>query len=281
MKEQVKENLIYDKLIDYIYRDNSFVNSFIHQANSHKRLCNLEGEQLKKELEIFKKHKAPSILKKLPNVFIIDDQMKMTEDFISDMPTAGRTLNLPFDTVFIEGLIGSLGVISLEDKLQYVMTIMIKEFSPSDYAFILTTATDMNQTATYGWNAYLSFHTKYKNVFNYIEKVLEYINSKSNICGQASVNIRIKSKEAGKNKIKKIKKIVIVKNKKNKMTSFGGSEIDWSHRWEVRGHWRSIRGVGKDRNGDYKISGLTWVKDFVKGPEDKIFVKKTRIVNNS
>lgn len=52
--------------------------------------------------------------------------------------------------------------------------------------------------------------------------------------------------------------------------------LDWSHRWEVRGHWRHVRGIGKDRAGDYIVYGFTWVKDFVKGPQDKPLVVKTR-----
>lgn len=57
-----------------------------------------------------------------------------------------------------------------------------------------------------------------------------------------------------------------------------GKSIDWSHRWEVRGHWRRIEGIGKNRVGDYSVMGFTWVKDHAKGPEDKILIKKTRVV---
>lgn len=55
-------------------------------------------------------------------------------------------------------------------------------------------------------------------------------------------------------------------------------EIDWTHRWEVRGHWRTVSGIGKNREGEYCIPGFTWVKDFVKGPDDKPLVKKIRLV---
>lgn len=55
-------------------------------------------------------------------------------------------------------------------------------------------------------------------------------------------------------------------------------KIVWTHRWSVRGHWRNIHGIGKDQNGDYTIEGKTWVSSFKKGPEDKLMVKKQRIV---
>lgn len=55
-------------------------------------------------------------------------------------------------------------------------------------------------------------------------------------------------------------------------------KIVWTHRWSVRGHWRNIHGIGKDQNGDYVVEGKTWVSSFKKGPEDKLMVKKQRIV---
>lgn len=54
-------------------------------------------------------------------------------------------------------------------------------------------------------------------------------------------------------------------------------EIDWSHQWWVRGHWRKFDGIGKDRNGDYNTKGFTWVIPHLKGPETLPVVKKVRI----
>jgi hypothetical protein len=91
--------------------------------------------------------------------------------------------------------------------------------------------------------------------------------------------VRIKNKYG---KIKKhfIRKIVYIcsKNKKEELIK-KGLKIDWTHRWEVRGHWRDISGLGKDRAGDYCVEGKTWVTEHVKGPEDQPFIKKTRILD--
>lgn len=57
-------------------------------------------------------------------------------------------------------------------------------------------------------------------------------------------------------------------------------KIDWTHRWEVSGHWRKISGIGKDREGNYCIEGFTWIIEHERGPEDKVLIKKTRIINN-
>lgn len=54
-----------------------------------------------------------------------------------------------------------------------------------------------------------------------------------------------------------------------------------SHRWEVRGHWRSISGLGKDETGNYIVRGLTWVAAHEKGPEQARLVKKTRLIGGA
>lgn len=90
------------------------------------------------------------------------------------------------------------------------------------------------------------------------------------------------AKKPGKNKPHQIRRIVriVPKNLKSKtdpiMTK---GKIDFSHRWEVRGHWRKVNGIGKDRDGNYGINGLTWVNNFTKGPEDLPLVTKVRWVN--
>lgn len=57
--------------------------------------------------------------------------------------------------------------------------------------------------------------------------------------------------------------------------------INWSHRWEVRGHWRKVAGLGKDRAGEYVVPHFTWVKEFEKGPLDKQLVVKTRVLTGA
>ena len=42
-------------------------------------------------------------------------------------------------------------------------------------------------------------------------------------------------------------------------------KIDWLTSWKVRGHWRKVDTIGKDRLGEYKVKGYTWVKDCIKG----------------
>jgi hypothetical protein len=78
--------------------------------------------------------------------------------------------------------------------------------------------------------------------------------------------------------IRRIVRIVPKKLRDSITPTMSRGQIDFSHRWEVRGHWRRVSGIGKDRNGDYLIRGLTWVMDCVKGPEEKPVIKKIRWV---
>lgn len=95
---------------------------------------------------------------------------------------------------------------------------------------------------------------------------------------RASVKIGV-----GKNKrTKRIKRIIHVAPKKrmlNYSPSSGTRHIDWSHRFEVRGHWVSLPGkLGKDREGTYCVKDWTWRSHYIKGAEHLPLIKKTRLV---
>lgn len=53
---------------------------------------------------------------------------------------------------------------------------------------------------------------------------------------------------------------------------------EFTHRWEVRGHWRKCQGIGKDRHGLYNQANRTWIRESVRGPQDLPLVKKTRVL---
>lgn len=59
---------------------------------------------------------------------------------------------------------------------------------------------------------------------------------------------------------------------------FPQRDINWTHRWEVMGHWRKVSGTGKDREGNYTVSGMTWVNNHIRGPDELELVRKTRKV---
>lgn len=88
---------------------------------------------------------------------------------------------------------------------------------------------------------------------------------------------RLKFKLKNK-KFHKINKVIHIGNKKSMAAASKHCIIDWSHRFEVRGHWRAVKGIGKDRSGDIINNGYTWVNSFIKGGKDLPLVKKVRII---
>lgn len=102
--------------------------------------------------------------------------------------------------------------------------------------------------------------------------------------GITSVNEKFKVKNGKRKHFPKIRRIIYVVPKKERGLAIPGEsrEVDWSHRWEVRGHWRKlhdVKSLGKNRNGDYEVIGYTWVDPHVKGPEDlPLITDKVRII---
>jgi len=72
---------------------------------------------------------------------------------------------------------------------------------------------------------------------------------------------------------------VMLKGECKEYQRAAGRKIVWSHKWEVMGHWRVTAGLGKDRDGNYTVRGMTWVTPHTKGKG--ALVKKTRVVVDS
>lgn len=119
-----------------------------------------------------------------------------------------------------------------------------------------------------------------KGIIQMIQEIISQINSKENLIANETCRVKIRV-GTGKNKeFIKIKNIVRIIPKKERDTArpIIGKNLDFTHRFEVRGHWRKVDGIGKDRQGNYNVKGFTWVVPFVKGPEEKPLVKKTRLL---
>lgn len=98
--------------------------------------------------------------------------------------------------------------------------------------------------------------------------------------GFQKVKEKIKLKRYGRTVTHTIKKLIHITPKKNREAyhPISASNINWSHRWSVRGHWMRTKGVGKDREGNYCVEGFTWRNAHIKGPEEMPLVKKQRLV---
>lgn len=168
-----------------------------------------------------------------------------------------------------------------EPLIKYGMSCaVIKETSPKKYRIFFT---DLRTEALYPPTFHVADSDGDKHFY---EAALTCVKSgfldklgRCNI-GKSSIKEKIKYGSKSEKKTRVIREIVYITPKKeDPPVSVHGNTISWdySHRWEVRGHWRVCKGIGKDRQGDYCVTGFTWVKPHEKGPEDKPLIKKTRI----
>jgi hypothetical protein len=99
--------------------------------------------------------------------------------------------------------------------------------------------------------------------------------------GQENIRTTVKIGTGKNKKIHRFRKVIHVFSgrEKERKETYAGKNIDWSHKWLVRGHWRKHNGIGKDREGCYCVSNFTWVMEHEKGPADALVVKKTRVVD--
>lgn len=90
----------------------------------------------------------------------------------------------------------------------------------------------------------------------------------------------LKLRAGGSREHVRIKRIVRVvpRSERKAYEASVGRKVDWSHRWEVAGHWRSVAGVGKDPAGKYEVLGKTWVTNHEKGKKGEDAIPKLRVV---
>lgn len=189
------------------------------------------------------------------------------------------SLDLPFSVVAIEiqnDPIGHFLVPPAYESRVEVWCIIVEEISPTNYQFAFI--------GKYQNRLYFSEIEDphlIKGVYLFTEKYINFLNSKSSEVGLLAKlpKAKLKSRES-KRQIKFYRPIYVRSKTRSKINyvecSIGA--VDWSHAWEVRGHWRKTDGLGKNREGQYVVSGFTWVSSHVKGNVKAGVVKKTRWV---
>jgi len=98
-----------------------------------------------------------------------------------------------------------------------------------------------------------------------------------------TTRMRHKVKANGKKEFITVRKMVYIGGRKQDVyTTPSGKQIEYSHRFEIRGHWRTLTygKVGKDRNGNYCVKEKTWVRPYEKGEKDAPLIKKTRVISS-
>jgi hypothetical protein len=185
-------------------------------------------------------------------------------------------INLPFDSCFYEIDKGAMFGFDDADGTEIaILGLFITQFTPSQFKASLLASTK-------GRSFILSPEAIDPVIMNHILGTVYILTERfhSEHKGMASPRTSVKTRNTdGSKHFHRINKVVYVSGKKS-AASFGMEEreIDWSHRWEVRGHWRRIEGLGRDRHDQQIVKGYTWVKNYVKGDPSLPLVKKVRFV---
>jgi hypothetical protein len=195
-----------------------------------------------------------------------------------DESQAPDVLDLPFETCVFEATdstLFNLPTANPDYKSQDIQVLFITELREG-YGFI-----GMTSEGHFSWAVDPEKDT-YKIFMTCAQSLLNFVNSRNTQIGQARERIKFKHKKFGSRFIKKVVHMRPKKYEEGFVAFYSGYPVDWSHRWEVRGHKRFIGEgkLGKDRNGNYTWKSYTWVKSHTKGPEDKDLVKKIRVAKN-
>jgi hypothetical protein len=188
-----------------------------------------------------------------------------------------QKIDLPFECCYFQS--DAPFIIYEEDSIQNICGFLVKEDGPENTNVFGVGIITKDCASTIRVSLEKQNINKECEIHKFIILLLRNMAGSKNI-GIEKVNIHIKRKENGIKKIHKIKTIIHV-GKKNKLTEYEKKEhkkLDYSHRFEVMGHWRKVDVIGKNRNGEYNVNGYTWVVNHVRGDESKPLVIKKRIV---
>lgn len=186
---------------------------------------------------------------------------------------------LPFQTIYVEIINGQLANLEnhstgLWPHTTHVAAMIVNEVTPDVLEYFILM--EMWQVTD---GKLFSSHMLLRDVEDI--DIVNHLMYRINYEVEGVEKVR-KSIKIGKGKFKilrRVKRVIHISPKKactEVEPVQSGRSIDWSHSWLVRGHWRKVAEVGKNRNGDYCVSGKTFVESHAKGQG---FVhKKTRIV---
>lgn len=214
-------------------------------------------------------------------------QIELCQPFVFKMPQLGRVLgyfeaetfvkdpiDAPFPVFSIEHVDGDVGSILLNGDRRcgiFPQCLVVIEESPMQYKIFALI------DSIKGGLGILRLGNE---VLPIVRSFLEHINV--GIVGSEITRVVAKVGSGKTKKVIRIRRIIhVIPKKESIKTKLEMKNVDWTHRFEVRGHWRKIDSLGKDRNGDYSVSGFTWVINHTKGPEGMPLVKKVRLIDQS
>lgn len=192
-------------------------------------------------------------------------------------------IGLPFQTCWFECVENGTQMPLYRDDNKsfetpsYVMGCLVHEIEPGK--FQVSNLSYHGSKHIYALSRYLPEDGTGEMVKSAIALLLQAMQKRSIATERTSLRFKKSAPVFAQNR--EIKQVVRITSKPrgSALASTLGGSVDWSHRWEVCGHWRRISGIGKDRTGKYCVGGFTWVFPYEKGPESAPLVIKTRIVS--
>lgn len=265
-------------------------------------------------LEAYKTHLETGGLPETDNIYIVD--MEKVETVLDKKykdgtlpPLGNNELHLPFDDMFIETLDLDYPLVIVPSELSMKAILNTKDNS------FIETFRDVDGTLSYpdirvagiflsqpeggkiqkhligindkgGLFSMSEAPSKDGVLPTYIDKICEEMVHYILLHTQPAdmeISRRVIKARASKGKKRKFKigRVVYLGvrgPKATRETHVRGYKLRWTHRFWVRGHWRKVPYVGKNRHGDYCVKGFTWVEPHIKGPENTELVNKIRIV---
>jgi hypothetical protein len=205
-----------------------------------------------------------------PFVFYGDNEPVETQN--SD--TVVERFDPPFKVFSIECINGPVGRFRGSQHAEIgLYCIMVMELAPRQYQYF-----SLANKPHGGWMV----ARPDKHVAPIVEKFLARLSTEK--LGTETVRTRVKIGTGTAKRVHTIRRIVHVAPKRlvrNLAVAGPTQQVNWTHRWTVRGHWVSLPGrIGKDRDGNYCVADWTWREGSIKGPEHLPLVKKVRAVED-
>ena len=171
-------------------------------------------------------------------------------------------IDIPFDSIYVESVSDDLyfGIFDKSKKQHRVVSILITKNNQGEYVCV----------------QFLNgFDPIIRLLASFDKRLFEILNDKKN--GFAFCNYNKLERHTGNRLIKDIVYCDRVKSLKVNKVKIDSKPFKYSHLFDVRGHWRAIKSIGKNPGGEYVVSGATWVRPCKKGIGE--YHKKTRVFN--
>ena len=205
--------------------------------------------------------------------------------------TADRVEAAPFECFCIERSNGDSTRINglYRRGPQVALAMLVMETSPDDFVFFELVGFEENEgfvnlkdlCRTLSVRYFTSskhplYNQEYQMQKHLINEYITFLHHNTEGIEKVKETFKIGPKKDRKKRT--LRRIIHISPKKEQAEkSNRNTIIDWSHSFLVRGHWRKLNGIGKNRNGDYCIHGRTFVIPHEKG-KGKL-IHKTRIVD--